>query len=155
MGAPTHNQKNGVCSAGKVTVLIMILVLSLCLFRGLWRFAMPNRRNWEPVRDEIFSGVQLADSAFLERLRANGYTFSFPVDSLEKPFEKPTLILTGRQDATVGYQDAWDIIENYPRATFAVLDAAGHILQIEQERLFEELVCEWLERVKAEKRDPQ
>jgi pimeloyl-ACP methyl ester carboxylesterase len=113
-----------------------------------------NRRNWERFRDEIFSGVQLADSEFLERLRQNGYTFSFPVDSLEKPFEKPTLILTGRQDAMVGYRDAWEILENYPRATFAVLDAAGHILQIEQERLFEELVCEWLERVKAEKGDP-
>jgi pimeloyl-ACP methyl ester carboxylesterase len=112
-----------------------------------------NRRNWECVRDEILSGVQLADSVFLERLRENGYTFSFPVDLLEKPFEKPTLILAGRQDATVGYRDAWEIIENYPRATFVVLDAAGHILQIEQERLFKELVCEWLERVKAEKGD--
>jgi len=110
-----------------------------------------NRRNWERVRDEIFSGVQLADSEFLERLRANGYTFSFPVDLLEKPFEKPTLILTGRQDATVGYHDAWGILEHYPRATYAVLDAAGHVLQIEQERLFEELVCEWLQRIKAEK----
>ena len=38
-------------------------------------------------------------------------------------------------------------MEKYPRATFAVLDLAGHILQIEQESLFNALVNEWLDRV--------
>ncbi len=47
----------------------------------------------------------------------------------------------------MGYQDAWKIIENYPRATFVVLDKAGHILQIEQDILFDSLVNEWLDRV--------
>lgn len=44
-------------------------------------------------------------------------------------------------------KDAWDILDNYPRATFCVLDRAGHNLQIEQEDLFMSLVREWLERV--------
>ena len=43
--------------------------------------------------------------------------------------------------------DSWDILENYSRATFAVLDRAGHRLQIEQEELFNALVNEWLDRV--------
>ena len=64
-----------------------------------------------------------------------------------KSVEKPTLILAGRQDAMVGYRDAWKILENYPRGTFAVLDRAGHNLQIEQETLFNALVNEWLDRV--------
>ena len=63
------------------------------------------------------------------------------------PFEKPTLILTGRQDTHVGYKDAWNILEKYPRATFAVLDRAGHALGVEQEILFQALVHEWLDRV--------
>jgi pimeloyl-ACP methyl ester carboxylesterase len=74
------------------------------------------------------------------------------VDSPDRSFKQPTLFLMGRQDATVGYRDAWAIIENYPRATFAILDQAGHNLQIEQERLFEELVGEWLARVKTDSR---
>ncbi len=81
-----------------------------------------NHRNWEKFRDHVLVGLKVADSEFLERLRKNGYEFSFAVDPLEKPFEKPTLILMGRQDTSVGYRDAWDIIENYPRATFAILD---------------------------------
>jgi len=63
------------------------------------------------------------------------------------PFEKPTLILTGRQDTHVGYRDAWEILEKYPRAAFAVLDRAGHALGVEQENLFHALILEWLDRV--------
>ena len=57
------------------------------------------------------------------------------------------MILVGRQDAAVGYRDAWEVLEDYPRGTFAVLDRAGHNLQIEQETLFNALVNEWLDRV--------
>ena len=73
--------------------------------------------------------------------------FSFDLEALTKPFEKPTLILTGRQDTHVGYRDGWSILEKYPRATFAVLDRAGHALRVEQVNLFEALVHEWLDRV--------
>ena len=101
---------------------------------------------WERYRDEILSGIKVADIDFLEKIDANGYEFSFDVDNMEEKFNKPTLILLGRQDSCVGYKDAWDILHKYPRATFAVLDRAGHNLQIEQEELFNSLVKEWLER---------
>jgi len=38
-------------------------------------------------------------------------------------------------------------LDNHPRATFAVLDRAGHGLGAEQESLFRTLVSEWLDRV--------
>lgn len=106
-----------------------------------------NEKTWKRYRDEILSGVNIADDKFLSNFQKNGYAFSFDVDKLEKKYEKPTLMLLGRQDASVGYKDAWDILDNYPRATFSVLDKAGHNLQIEQEELFSSLVNEWLERV--------
>ena len=74
-------------------------------------------------------------------------TYSFDLEALTNPFEKPTLILTGRQDTHVGYRDAWNILEKYPRATFVVLDCAGHALGVEQEGLFRALIHEWLDRV--------
>jgi pimeloyl-ACP methyl ester carboxylesterase len=67
---------------------------------------------------------------------------SYDVDALPKPFEGPTLIVVGRQDNTCRYRDAWDILENYPRATFAVLDRAGHLAAVEQQPLFKALVSE-------------
>ena len=74
-------------------------------------------------------------------------TYSFDLEALTDPFEKPTLILTGRQDTHVGYRDGWNILEKYPRATFAILDRAGHALGVEQAGLLHALIHEWLDRV--------
>ena len=106
-----------------------------------------NQRVWDRSQVRI-EAEKLADGDFISRLQANsGYPFSFDPDAIASPLEKPTLIVTGRQDAVVGYQDAWRILENYPRATFAVLDLAGHNLPAEQERVFTALASEWLDRI--------
>jgi len=97
-------------------------------------------------RTFIQPALATADHAFLERLKKH-YAFSFPVDQLITPFPGPTLILTGRQDSTCGYRDAWTLLDNYPRGTFAVLDRAGHGLGVEQKGLFRALAQEWLTRV--------
>ena len=89
------------------------------------------------------------DRAFQATIRDHPerYAFSFDVDALARPFPAPTLLLMGRQDCGVGYRDAWDILENYPRGTFVVLDRGGHFLTLEQRDLFQALVGEWLDRV--------
>ena len=99
----------------------------------------------EVVRD-MLAEVELADHPFNERLEAAG-PFSFGVDRLPVPFGSPTLILTARQDHLCGYRDAWERLSNYPRATFAVLDRAGHFVNIEQDVLCRALMSEWLDRV--------
>ena len=101
----------------------------------------------EAVRP-VAAEVQLADHTFLERLEAAG-PFSFDIDTLPVPFGSPTLILTARQDHVCGYRDAWDLLDTYPRATFAVLDRAGHFVPIEQDRLCHALMHEWLDRVET------
>jgi len=106
-----------------------------------------SKEIWERYRDEILSGIKIVDRSFLDNLCKDGYGFSFQLD---EEFDKPAVIILGRQDSSVGYKDAWSILDNYPRATFAVLDKAGHNLQIEQVGLFNSLVNEWLERVNAE-----
>ena len=106
-----------------------------------------KREVWERYRDEIWSGLKIADQTFLYRIFPTNYSFSFEVDQLLELYNKPTLFLLGRQDTTVGYRDAWKIIENYPRATFAILDQAGHNLNIEKANLYNSLVNEWLDRV--------
>ncbi|MCB2317601.1 alpha/beta fold hydrolase [Clostridium tagluense] len=106
-----------------------------------------SKEVWYRYRDEILPGLKVADNDFLLNLQENGYAFSFDVDRLKEKFNKPTLMLLGRQDSSVGYKDSWSILDNYPRATFAVLDRAGHNLQIEQVELFNSLVTEWILRV--------
>jgi len=107
-----------------------------------------SEKIYERYQNEIMSGVNIANGDFLQSLMKNGYGFSFDVDKINKKFDKPTLMLLGKQDNCVGYKDAWNVLENFPRATFTILDKAGHNLQIEQEELFNSLINEWLDRVK-------
>ncbi|MCL2593374.1 MAG: alpha/beta hydrolase [Defluviitaleaceae bacterium] len=62
-------------------------------------------------------------------------------------FKKPACILTGRQDHTTGYNLPYKLLERFPRATYAVLDGAGHLLYMEKESLFQKMVEDWIERV--------
>jgi pimeloyl-ACP methyl ester carboxylesterase len=113
-----------------------------------------DRYTWARSFTEVMPGVRLARAESLERLRERGYAFTFdrlgasgwdtePFDPL---FERPVLFALGRQDASTGWRDALRLSECYPRAAYAVLDMAGHNLQIEQAGLFSALVGEWLGR---------
>jgi pimeloyl-ACP methyl ester carboxylesterase len=104
-------------------------------------------------RAGVLPGMRIADHAFLERIDAGG-PLSVDVRHLDTPFDRPTLILAGRQDTNVGYQDAIELLESYPRATLAVLDRAGHGLRAEQQTLFRALTNEWLDRIELEDRAP-
>jgi pimeloyl-ACP methyl ester carboxylesterase len=107
-------------------------------------------KNWKRFRDEMLVGFDAGDQEFLAGIRGEvaSYACSFDLDQALVSFEKPVLILTGRQDCLVGYRDAWMLVDFYPRASFAILDMAGHGLQIEQAVLFEALVNEWLDRTR-------
>jgi pimeloyl-ACP methyl ester carboxylesterase len=96
----------------------------------------------------LLPGIEGADSAALERISAHYSLDREPEQVHPEPFMQPTLHLTGRQDHVVGYSDAWNRIEHYPRASFATLDAAGHNLLFEQASLCSALIADWLERIR-------
>jgi pimeloyl-ACP methyl ester carboxylesterase len=100
----------------------------------------------ETFRSAILPAIRAADHQFLDTIAP----FSFDVATLPAPFERPALILNGRQDAQTGYADVLALIESFPRGTFAILDRSGHGVAAEQPVLFAELVNEWLDRVELE-----
>ena len=113
-------------------------------FRGF--AVVQSRELLDSIRRDVVPAIEIADHEFLGKV-AEQYLFSFDVNILPHPFEKPALFLLGRQDSAVGYTDAWNVIENYPRASYVVLDRAGHGLGVEQKGLFRALTEEWLDRV--------
>ncbi|CAN0583116.1 unnamed protein product [Ectocarpus sp. 12 AP-2014] len=92
---------------------------------------------------------QLVDDRLAKSVAQN-FSFGFDLTNPSKLFEKPCLILNGRQDAIAGYSDMMNGIERYPRATLAILDKAGHSLSWEQPSLFKAHTLEWLGRMKSE-----
>jgi pimeloyl-ACP methyl ester carboxylesterase len=105
-----------------------------------------TRQVWNRYSKEVLPGLKIADYEFLKELEKNR-AFSFDLEACAKTFDKPSLLFAGRQDSAVGYHDAWAIVDKYPRMTFVVLDKASHDLQIEQAKVFNSLVNEWLDRV--------
>ena len=101
------------------------------------------------ISDRLLPAQQAAAQVRLEALRQDTlrYRFSFDVDRLPEPFRAPALIICGRQDTIVGYRDSWRVVENFPRATFAVLDRADHGLPVDRTQLFHALVHDWLDRI--------
>src|SRR5262249_23630353 len=96
-------------------------------------------------RKDVAPGLAAADTEALDRILEKR---ELSVDPDSGPaYERPTLIVCGRQDSVTGYEDVYPLLPHYPRATFAVLDVAGHNLQLEQPALFGGLIQEWLDRV--------
>ncbi|MCM3718130.1 alpha/beta fold hydrolase [Fictibacillus phosphorivorans] len=106
--------------------------------------------TWKRYNEEVVAGMQIADPVFLEKI-SGSYGFTFKIDQEE--FPKPCLFLTGRQDHITGFKDTFDILDKYPRATFSVLDAAGHNLHIEQRNLLKVHINEWLDGVNVNRFD--
>ena len=116
----------------------------------LYDMAVVHSRKWLDYQRTFpdISEHESGDFEFLGKIREQpeNYAFSFDVDNVSEPFPGPSLIITGRQDAIVGYRDAWNILGNYPRATYVVLDRAGHQLE-DKADLVNVLMNDWLDRV--------
>lgn len=107
-----------------------------------------DRQTWQRFAAEEAPGFAVANPAFMDAVDEHLPLSPSVDDALaEQPFEKPTLILCGRQDAMVGYRDQLRLIPLMPRCTFAILDISGHNLQFEQPELFTSLTADWITRL--------
>lgn len=107
---------------------------------------LQTAKVWDRFKAEILPGLKNADKSFIDRLLRN-YSLSLDVDGLQKQFFKPTLIILGIYDVSVGYKDAFNILNVYPKAELTVISRAGHLLHLEHEDLFNRLIHGWLDRI--------
>lgn len=110
---------------------------------------------FEVFKKDILSGFDIHDKDFLSKHYKGEYNVAMEKSLREITFKKPSCILTGRQDHAVGYSLAYELLERFPRASFAVLDCAGHNLQIEDEQTFSQLVRNWIYRVELEEKNSE
>ena len=101
----------------------------------------------DEIRAHDMPGYRASDDDLLERLNKN-YLLPVEVRHTGEPFAGPSLIALGHQDATVGYERQMQLLPEFPRATLAVVDMAGHYLgRVERPKVFNSLVCDWIQRV--------
>ncbi len=83
------------------------------------------------------------DAESLERIGENWELDPSPESG--PPYDKPTIIVTGRRDTVVGYRTQWRLMDHYRQASFATLEPAGHALPHEQPEILEALLAAWLD----------
>jgi pimeloyl-ACP methyl ester carboxylesterase len=109
-------------------------------------FVVQTAETLRRFQEYVAPAGSLVDESSLMRIFANWELRHRP--EARSPYPHPVLVLAGRQDATAGHTGPWELIEHYPRATFAMLDRAGHALLHEQPSLMRALVVEWLARTR-------
>jgi pimeloyl-ACP methyl ester carboxylesterase len=114
------------------------------------RLVEQSERAVAAIRADDMPAIRAAYRPFLDRLEAD-YQLPAELRRAGAAFTRPSLILTGRQDAAAGYEAAWRLRDEFPRATLATLDLAGHWLgRVERPDAFRALVRDWLERIRVD-----
>jgi autotransporter-associated beta strand protein len=106
-------------------------------------FVIQTPEMLERYERYVAPAAALVDQAALERI---GERWVLTADHAST-YAGPTVIVAGRLDSTVGYAAAADLVDDYPHASLAVVDDAGHALPHEQPDLLRALLAEWLARV--------
>ncbi len=107
-----------------------------------------SRENWDRFRTSVLPGLRAANVRAMARL-AKEYALPALPDDLLTGFDRPVLIMTGRQDAVVGFEDQWELARRFPRVTYAMLDAAGHNLEIDEPDMVASHLRRWAQQVVA------
>lgn len=115
-------------------------------FQNLMLFQ--NKSNLHTFIKEVQPGRVLADRKFLASgWRENSYFLENDPLS-QAPYNQPTLFILGRHDHICGYEDCYSLLPYFPKASFVILQDAGHMLAIEQREAVRFLTADWLKKLK-------
>ncbi|GAB6109024.1 alpha/beta fold hydrolase [Fusibacter bizertensis] len=95
-------------------------------------------------RIEIDEALLLGDEEYMDEYQAKGYKASYNVDSNNASFDKPVVIMAGKQDSVVGFEDQYALSLQFPRSTYIAVDCAAHAMHIEQAALFNAVFNGWI-----------
>lgn len=100
--------------------------------------------GWERFRRAALPGLRCGDREAARRLGA-AYALSAPDP---ERFAFPVVVVAGRQDTIVGFEDQGAWARRAPRATFAELDRAGHNVHLDRPDAVRALLVDWSSRVR-------
>lgn len=110
-------------------------------------------RGWEQLAQYLLPGWRAHDRGAAAELEAAFLLPRAPERDVAR-HQGPHLLVTGRQDALVGWQDQLALLQDYPHMTAAVVDGAGHNPQIETPDVVRDLVGRWLDVLRHDTAGP-
>jgi len=107
-----------------------------------------TKEVWNRYESEILPAYKIVDKDFTKNYRENGYALSCEAEFESLQFSKPITVMVGKQDESVGYEDAWNKLKHLPKLTYFCLNGAGHLMQLENPDAFNFQLKDWLAKVK-------
>jgi pimeloyl-ACP methyl ester carboxylesterase len=101
---------------------------------------------WRRYQRFILPGTAACDREANERL-SDRYWLATEPESRFDTYNGPTLIITGKQDQIVGYEDQRALLPHYPNAEYHIVDPAGHNIHIDNPEVVKPLVRQWTEKL--------
>ncbi|CAM3918535.1 alpha/beta fold hydrolase [Tsukamurella ocularis] len=108
--------------------------------------------NWERYRSSALPGIRAHDRVAAERIWADFSLSVEPESLLAAPMTAPSLLVTARQDAVVGYEDQLRLIAHYARMAVVIADRAGHNVHIDRPEVVRAAMTDWVDRMMHEER---
>lgn len=114
--------------------------------RGLFSLVMANidHTSYGHFKTHLMPGWRAHDRSAANELEANFLLTNQPEQNAPT-HNGPHLLLTGRQDALVGWEDQLKLLEHYPRMSAVVIDGAGHNPQLEATETVNNHITRWLD----------
>lgn len=103
-----------------------------------------DRPLWKQLEEYLLPGWRVHDRGAAAGLEDDFLLPRWP-EQEAPPHQGPHLLVTGRQDALVGWQDQLALLPHYPHMTAAIIDGVGHNPQIETPDIVHDLVGRWLD----------
>lgn len=107
--------------------------------------------NWERFRDGALPGLRAFDRRAIGRIAGN-YPLAVEPENRASSFGGPVLLIAGRQDHVVGFEDQLALARHYGNCTVAVLEEAGHNAHLDQPEQTGALLEGWLAAMEAGQR---
>lgn len=96
----------------------------------------------------ILPAMRRARRGDLDAVRSDPARYAVTGADQWPDFAAPALVVLARQDDSVGWRDGLAATAHWPRATVAILDAAGHEFPLSHQKpLFEALIADFLRRL--------
>ena len=104
--------------------------------------AVLTKNAWQQYARDIYPAVLANEGKYYLEHVLDGSIPEYLVNAKET-YDCPVLVLTGKQDSSVGYEDQFLWLKQYPKLSYVALEGAAHNLPIDKPQVFNALAKDW------------